>query len=55
MDQFWPRVCEYYGISASEQDVSIRNYKMVVHENLPIEKTFKGEISRLNSYARQRP
>jgi hypothetical protein len=21
MDQFWPIVCDYYGISASEQDI----------------------------------
>lgn len=55
MDQFWPIVCDYYGISASEQDISIRNFKLVMHDELPLEKTFKGEVSRLNSYARQRP
>lgn len=55
MDQFWPVVCDYFGITASEQDISIRNYKLVAHDDLPIEKVFKGEISRLNSYTRQRP
>lgn len=55
MDQFWPVVCDYFGITASEQDISIRNYKLVAHDDLPTEKVFKGEISRLNSYTRQRP
>ncbi len=50
MDKFWPIVCNYYGISASEQDISIRNYKLVTFDDLPLEKTFKGEVSRLNSY-----
>jgi hypothetical protein len=35
--------------------ISIRQYKMLTHEDLPAEKVFKGEISRLNSYARQKP
>lgn len=55
MDKFWPVVCNHFGISASEQDVSIRQYKLVNHEDLPVEKVFKGEVARLNSYTRQRP
>ncbi len=55
MDKFWNVVCEYYGISASEQDISIRQYRMLTHDDLPAEKVFKGEISRLNSYNRQKP
>jgi len=55
MNKFWPVVCEFYGISATEQEVSMRQYKMVSHEDLPSDKVFKGEISRLNSYTRQKP
>jgi len=55
MDKFWPIVCGHFGISASEQDVSMRQYKLVAHEGLPVEKVFKGEVTRLNSYTRQRP
>jgi len=55
MDKFWPIVCDHFGISASEQDVCMRQYKLVNHEGLPPEKVFKGEVARLNSYTRQRP
>lgn len=55
MDKFWPLVCNHFGISASEQDINMRQYKLVNHEDLPQEKIFKGEVARLNSYTRQRP
>lgn len=55
MDKFWPIVCDHFGISASEQDISIRQYKLLNHTNLPQEKIFKGEVARLNSYTKQRP
>lgn len=55
MDKFWPLVCDHFGISAAEQDISIRQYKLLNHENIIPEKMFKGEITRLNSYTRQRP
>ena len=34
---------------------SMRQYKLVTHDDVPSDKIFKGEISRLNSYTRQRP
>jgi NADPH-ferrihemoprotein reductase len=55
MDLFWSTVCNHYGISASEQDISIRQYKLVSDDSIPADKVFKGEVSRLNSYQRQRP
>ncbi|CAF0969736.1 unnamed protein product [Brachionus calyciflorus] len=55
MDKFWPIVCEYYGISASEQDISMRQYKLLNIDDVPEEKIFKGEVHRLNSYNRQKP
>ena len=55
MDKFWNVVCNHFGISASEQDVSIRQYKLVNHEDVQTDKVFKGEVSRLNSYTRQKP
>ena len=34
---------------------SIRQYRLVNHEDIPQDKLFKGEVARLNSYSRQRP
>jgi len=55
MDKFWTVVCDHFGISASEQDISIRQYKLLNHDDVPNEKVFKGEVLRLNSYNRQKP
>ena len=55
LDKFWPILCEHLGLSGAEQDVSIRQYKLVEVDEVPEEKIYKGEISRLKSYERQRP
>jgi NADPH-ferrihemoprotein reductase len=55
MDKFWPAICEYQGVSNMEQDISMRQYQLQTHDNLPPEKVFKGDITRLNSYIKQRP
>ena len=55
MNSFWPIVCNHLGISATEQDISIRQYKLLNCEDISQEKIFKGEIARLKSYEKQRP
>ncbi len=55
-DRFWPVVCEKFGVEASGEDVSTRQYRLVAHdESLPEEKIYKGEVARLHSYTNQRP
>jgi len=34
---------------------SIRQYSLTVHDDLPSDKVFKGEIARLRSFENQRP
>jgi NADPH-ferrihemoprotein reductase len=55
MNSFWPLVCNHLGISATEQDISIRQYKLLSGQDVAIDKVFKGEIARLKSYEKQRP
>lgn len=55
MEKFWPIICEHYGVSGAEQDVSIRQYKLVDVDDVAEDKVYKGEIARLKSYERQRP
>lgn len=54
-EKFWPAVCEYFGVEATGDQVNIRQYTLEVHENLPAEKVFKGEIARLHAFENQRP
>ncbi|ODN02614.1 NADPH--cytochrome P450 reductase [Orchesella cincta] len=55
-DRFWPMVCEKFGVEASGEDVSIRQYRLVSHDDtLAPEKVYTGEVARLHSYKTQRP
>jgi len=55
-ERFWPAVCEKFGIEATGEDITMRQYTLTVHdETLPKEKIFKGEPARLNSYNTQKP
>uniref|UniRef100_A0A348G635 NADPH--cytochrome P450 reductase n=1 Tax=Odontomachus monticola TaxID=613454 RepID=A0A348G635_ODOMO len=53
-DKFWPAVCEFFGIEGAGEDVSIRQYKLTEHVDLPAERTYTGEIARLHSFQNQR-
>lgn len=55
-DGLWPTVCEYFGIEASGEDVSVRQYRVTEHdkENLP-DRIYTGEIARIFSYINQKP
>ncbi|KAK0083960.1 hypothetical protein PV325_007857 [Microctonus aethiopoides] len=54
-DKFWPAVCEFFGIEGAEEDVSIRQYKLTEHLDMPEDRVYKGEIARLHSFQNQRP
>ncbi|XP_044733149.1 NADPH--cytochrome P450 reductase isoform X2 [Chrysoperla carnea] len=54
-DRFWPAVCEFFGIEATGDDESIRQYKLLEHKDEIPERVYTGEIARLYSYQTQRP
>ncbi|OXU28241.1 hypothetical protein TSAR_010767 [Trichomalopsis sarcophagae] len=53
-DKFWPAVCEYFNIEGAGEDVSIRQYKLTEHNDMPADKVYNGEIARLHSFKNQR-
>lgn len=53
-DKFWPAVCEYFGIESTGEDVSMRQYRLVEHED-NVDRVFTGEMGRLHSHKNQRP
>ncbi|XP_011496743.1 PREDICTED: NADPH--cytochrome P450 reductase isoform X2 [Ceratosolen solmsi marchali] len=53
-DKFWPAVCEYFNIEGAGEDVSIRQYKLTEHVDIPVEKVYSGEIARLHAFKNQR-
>ena len=54
-DKFWPAVCDFFGIEGISEDVSIRQYKLTEHVDLPADRVYHGEIARLHSFKNQRP
>ncbi|KAF6720870.1 NADPH--cytochrome P450 reductase [Oryzias melastigma] len=54
-EQFWPAVCEHFGVEASGDELSIRQYELKVHNDLNMNKVFTGEIGRLKSFEVQKP
>uniref|UniRef100_A0A1B6E5J6 NADPH--cytochrome P450 reductase n=1 Tax=Clastoptera arizonana TaxID=38151 RepID=A0A1B6E5J6_9HEMI len=54
-DQFWPKVCEYFGIEATGEDVSVRQYQLTEHLEVDTSKIYTGEVARLHSLKNQRP
>ncbi|XP_050023019.1 NADPH--cytochrome P450 reductase isoform X2 [Dermacentor andersoni] len=53
-ERFWNAVCENFHLEISGEDINLRQYQLIVHTDLPDEKVFHGEISRLNSYTTQK-
>ncbi|MEQ2162503.1 hypothetical protein GOODEAATRI_020403 [Goodea atripinnis] len=54
-EQFWPAVCEHFGVEASGDESSIRQYELKVHTDINMNKVFTGEIGRLKSFEVQKP
>ncbi|XP_017485883.1 PREDICTED: NADPH--cytochrome P450 reductase-like [Rhagoletis zephyria] len=53
-EKFWFSICEQFGLQTGE-DISTRQYELILHDDLPQEKIFNGEIARLNSFNTQKP
>ncbi|XP_066431222.1 NADPH--cytochrome P450 reductase isoform X2 [Eleutherodactylus coqui] len=54
-EQFWPAVCEHFGVEATGDESSIRQYELVVYTDENMNKVYTGEMGRLNSYETQKP
>ncbi|XP_025919431.1 NADPH--cytochrome P450 reductase isoform X2 [Apteryx rowi] len=54
-EQFWPAVCEHFGVEATGEESSIRQYELVVHTDMNMSKVYTGEMGRLKSYENQKP
>ncbi|XP_062241495.1 P450 (cytochrome) oxidoreductase b isoform X1 [Platichthys flesus] len=54
-EQFWPAICQHFGVEASGDDSSIRQYELKEHPDLKMNKVYSGEIGRLQSFEVQKP
>uniref|UniRef100_A0ACB8EDC5 Uncharacterized protein n=1 Tax=Sphaerodactylus townsendi TaxID=933632 RepID=A0ACB8EDC5_9SAUR len=54
-EQFWPAVCEHFGVEATGDESSIRQYELVILEDINMNKVYTGEMGRLKSYESQKP
>ncbi|XP_064159149.1 NADPH--cytochrome P450 reductase-like isoform X1 [Anguilla rostrata] len=54
-EQFWPAVCEHFGVEATGEESSIRQYELEVHSDIDMSTVYTGEIGRLKSFETQRP
>uniref|UniRef100_A0A671SF86 NADPH--cytochrome P450 reductase n=1 Tax=Sinocyclocheilus anshuiensis TaxID=1608454 RepID=A0A671SF86_9TELE len=54
-EQFWPAVCEHFGVEATGEESSIRQYELKVHSDLNMNKIYTGEVGRLKSFENQKP
>jgi NADPH-ferrihemoprotein reductase len=54
-EKFWEVVCEKFGLEASLEDVSIRQFRLVLQPEAPLDKIYTGEVARIRSYITQRP
>ncbi|XP_057207943.1 P450 (cytochrome) oxidoreductase b isoform X2 [Triplophysa rosa] len=54
-EQFWPAVCEHFGVEATGEESSIRQYELKEHTDLNMNKIYTGELGRLKSFESQKP
>ncbi|CAB1316562.1 unnamed protein product [Coregonus sp. 'balchen'] len=54
-EQLWPAVCEHFGVEATGDDTSIRQYELVVPTDINMNKVYTGEMGRLKSFETQKP
>ncbi|ROL54236.1 NADPH--cytochrome P450 reductase [Anabarilius grahami] len=54
-EQFWPAVCEFFGVEPTGEDSSIRQFELVVHNDINMNQVYTGEMGRLNSFQTQKP
>uniref|UniRef100_A0A671S2F9 NADPH--cytochrome P450 reductase n=1 Tax=Sinocyclocheilus anshuiensis TaxID=1608454 RepID=A0A671S2F9_9TELE len=54
-EQFWPAVCEFFGVEATGEESSIRQFELVVHNDINMNQVYTGEMGRLKSFQTQKP
>lgn len=54
-ERFWGAVCEHFNVVKSGEDISFRQYQLIVHDDIAEEKVYTGEVARLNSFSAQKP
>lgn len=54
-EQLWSSVFSLFNVQLSGEDINLRQYELEVHNDLPKEAIYVGEIARLGSYRKQRP
>ncbi|XP_028937525.1 NADPH--cytochrome P450 reductase isoform X1 [Ornithorhynchus anatinus] len=54
-EQFWPAMCEHFGVEATGEESSIRQYELAVHTDVNKTNVYTGEMGRLRSYQNQKP
>jgi len=54
-EKFWVAVCDHFNITSIGEDISMRQYSVTLHDDLPPEKLFTGEPARLASFRNQKP
>ncbi|XP_070571456.1 NADPH--cytochrome P450 reductase-like isoform X2 [Ptychodera flava] len=54
-EKFWVAVCDHFGVEATGEEGSIRQYSVTYFDDLAPEKLFTGEAARLNSFKNQKP
>ncbi|XP_062409374.1 LOW QUALITY PROTEIN: P450 (cytochrome) oxidoreductase b [Sardina pilchardus] len=54
-EQFWPAMCEHFGVEATGEESSIRQYELKLHDDLNMNKVYTGELGRLKSFESQKP
>ncbi|KAF7665570.1 hypothetical protein LDENG_00138290 [Lucifuga dentata] len=54
-EQFWPAVCEHFGVEALGDESSIRQYELKEYPDINMNKVYTGEIGRLKSFETQKP
>jgi len=53
-ENFWPKVCEHFGLDTTATDVNMRQYKLVVPTDVPSDRIYRGEVARLGALDNQR-
>ncbi|KAI4878818.1 hypothetical protein NFI96_033302 [Prochilodus magdalenae] len=54
-EQFWPAVCEFIGVQATQEECSVRQFELVVHNDINMNQVYTGELGCLQSFQVQKP
>lgn len=52
--QFWPAVCEFFGVQPTQEECSVRQFELVVHNDIDLNEVYTGEVGSLKSFQVQK-